>query len=259
MLPKIHKIGTPLRPIVSSRGAVTYGLAKEMAYIIWPLVGQSPHHIKTTQQFVDHIKLVHLLTGEAMVSYDMKVLSHIGPGGAVQNRLHQDPLLPQRTFMSISQIIILLEFCLKNIYFLFQGGIFKQVHGVTMGSSISPLIVNLFLEEVKVKAISSVPHSSHLWLRYVDDTFVIQQAEQCYQIHQHINYLDPYIHYTTTDPKEECSIPFLDTLFSQGPNTTLTITVCRNTTHMDQYLQWGSNYFLEAKHSIYNFLTHRLG
>ena len=45
-LPKIHKTGTPLRPIVSSRGSITYGIAKELAHIIKPLVGQSPHHPK---------------------------------------------------------------------------------------------------------------------------------------------------------------------------------------------------------------------
>ena len=46
-LPKIHKVGTSLRPMVSSRGFVTYGVAKELANIICPLVGQSPHHLKT--------------------------------------------------------------------------------------------------------------------------------------------------------------------------------------------------------------------
>ena len=48
-LPKIHKTGTPHRPIVSSRGSNTYGVAKELAHIIKPLVGQSPHHLKNTQ------------------------------------------------------------------------------------------------------------------------------------------------------------------------------------------------------------------
>ena len=47
-LPKIHKTGTPLRPIVSSRGSITYGVAKELAHIIKPLLGQSPHNLKNT-------------------------------------------------------------------------------------------------------------------------------------------------------------------------------------------------------------------
>ena len=41
-LPQIHKIGTSLMPIVSSRGSITYRVAKELANIVSPLVGKSP-------------------------------------------------------------------------------------------------------------------------------------------------------------------------------------------------------------------------
>ena len=52
-LPKIHKPDTPLRHIVSSCGLVTYGVAKELAKIQKTLVGKSPHHIKSIQDFVE--------------------------------------------------------------------------------------------------------------------------------------------------------------------------------------------------------------
>ena len=55
-LPKINKTGTPLRPIVSSRGSITYGVAKELSHIIKPLVGQSPHHLKNTQHFIQQLQ-----------------------------------------------------------------------------------------------------------------------------------------------------------------------------------------------------------
>ena len=63
--------------------------------------------------------------------------------------------------MSIPQIVTLLEFCLKT-YFLFQGKYSEQLHGTATGSAISPLITNLFMEEFKVKAISSASHPTHL-------------------------------------------------------------------------------------------------
>ena len=44
-LPKIHKTGIPLRPVVSSGGSVTYGLAKVIAKVLNPLVGKLPHYI----------------------------------------------------------------------------------------------------------------------------------------------------------------------------------------------------------------------
>ena len=72
----------------------------------------------------------------------------------VQQKLQQGPTLPNRTNISIPDIITLLEFCLKNIYFLFQGKYYKQVHGAAIGSPISPLIANLFMEEFEVKALA---------------------------------------------------------------------------------------------------------
>ena len=39
-LPKIHKLDTPLRPIVSSCGSVTYGVTKELANILKSLDGK---------------------------------------------------------------------------------------------------------------------------------------------------------------------------------------------------------------------------
>ena len=73
-LPKIHKPGTPLRPIVSSIGAATYNTAKELANILKPLVGMSAHHVHNTKDFVDQIKEVKLEPGECITSYDVQAL-----------------------------------------------------------------------------------------------------------------------------------------------------------------------------------------
>ena len=62
---KIHKQGTPLRPIVSSCGLVGYGVAEEITKILRPLVGKSPHHINNTQDFVEQIKIKHHYLGNA--------------------------------------------------------------------------------------------------------------------------------------------------------------------------------------------------
>ena len=72
--PKIHKTGTPLRPIVSSRGSITYGVAKELSHIIKPLVGQSPHHLKNTQHFIQQLQGKRLQAGESITSFDVKAL-----------------------------------------------------------------------------------------------------------------------------------------------------------------------------------------
>ena len=59
---------------MSSCGSVTYWVAKELAKILKPLVGKSPHHINSTQDFVEQAKHFKLEAGECLSSYDVSAL-----------------------------------------------------------------------------------------------------------------------------------------------------------------------------------------
>ena len=174
----------------------------------------------------------------------------------VKQRLQQDTTLPQRSSMSIPQITSLLEFCLTNTYFLFQGKYYEQVQGAAMGSPIIPLIANIFMEEFEVKALSSTPHPPSLCLRFVDDTFVINKAEHSQALLQHINSQDPHIQFTV-EPTQQGSLHFLDTLVTIEQDNTFSTTVYRKPNHTDQYLHWDSNHHITAKQSVFNTLVHR--
>ena len=58
-----------------------------------------------------------------------------------------------RTVMEASDIILLLEFCLKNIYFSFQDQFYEKVEGAAMGSPVSPIVANLYMEYLEEKDI----------------------------------------------------------------------------------------------------------
>ena len=59
------------------------------------------------------------------------------------------------------------------------------------------------------------------------------------------------------DNKEECAVPFLDTIVKPEADGRLSITVYRKPTHTDQYLEWDSHHHLSAKYNIINKLTQR--
>ena len=58
--------------------------------------------------------------------------------------------------MLVEHIITLLEFCLKNTYFLSQGTFYEQIEGTAMESPICPRVNNLFMEDFEIKAIRTV-------------------------------------------------------------------------------------------------------
>ena len=69
-LPKIHKEGVPLRPIVSNIGAPMYQLSKHLAELLGQLTGKSTHHVKNSSQFVQTLDSIKIQPGEIMVSFD---------------------------------------------------------------------------------------------------------------------------------------------------------------------------------------------
>ena len=122
---KIHKTGTPLRPIVSSIGGVTYSTSKELSRILSPLVGKSPHHIHNNQEFIQHLKGISLGSDDVMVSYDVRALFTSVPVQpaleVIKKLLDEDQVLHKRTTMSTKHIMDLLEFCLRSTYFTHKG------------------------------------------------------------------------------------------------------------------------------------------
>ena len=246
---------------MSSCGSVTYGVAKELAKILKPLVGKSPHHIKSTQDLMEEVRHITLAPGECLSSYDVSAPFHIGPKRPSPQG-HKRPIgkgpHPQgKTVMGVNDIILLLEFCIKNTYFSFQDQFFEQVEGAAMVSPVSPLVANLYMEDLEQKAVSSTSHPCKFWHRFVDDTFVIHKEVHKQDFLQHINSVDPAIKFTVEDNKEDGSIPFLDTIVKPEADGSLSITVYKKPTHTDQYLQWDSHHNLSATFSVIYTLSHR--
>ena len=125
-------------------------MAKDLAKILKPLVGKSPQHINSTQDFVKQVKHITLAPGEWLSPYNVSaVLTSVPIDPAlkiIQDLLVKDPTLKDRTVIGIDDIIHLLEFCLKNTYFSFQGQFFEQFEGAAMGSPVSPIVANLYME-----------------------------------------------------------------------------------------------------------------
>ena len=154
-LPKIHNKNIPLRPIVSSQGSVSYGVAKDLARILKPLSGNTIHQVNNSKEFAEDIKKIKLEEGECIMSYDVAALFTsilVKPAiEVIKKKLEQDTELHQRTTMSIQNILDLLEFCLCNTYFLFQGQYYEQTQGAVMGSPVSPVLANLYIEFLRTE------------------------------------------------------------------------------------------------------------
>ena len=124
-LPKVHKANSPLHPIVSSIGAITYASAKYLVDILSPLVGKTEHHVKNSKEFAEYVKNLKVGPDEELRSYDVSALFTSVPVDKamdiISRKLEEDESLSNRTPLSPNDIIILLEKCLNCKYFLHKG------------------------------------------------------------------------------------------------------------------------------------------
>ena len=113
-LPKIHKTGNPLRPIISSRGSVIYGVANSLVKFL-KHKKVVPHHIQSTGDFVSKAKRLTLQTGECLSSYDVTSLFTsvpIDPAlSIIKDLLEKDEKLNDRTVLSVQNIM---EYIVKH-------------------------------------------------------------------------------------------------------------------------------------------------
>ena len=150
----------------------------------------------------------------------------------------------------------LLNFVLRSTYFQYNGSIDEQKDGAAMGSPVSAVIANLYMEEFEERAIATATYKPKICKRYADHTFTALGKDYVDGFLQHLNSQQPTIRFTMEIEKDN-TIPFLDKLVSRDSNVLLTTTVYRRPTHTDQYLAYDSHHPQSVKRGIVKCLYDR--
>ncbi|GJQ84395.1 hypothetical protein Trydic_g3871 [Trypoxylus dichotomus] len=113
----------------------------------------------------------------------------------VKSRLSRDTTLDGRTSLSVEAIIELLSTCVNTTYFQVDNKFHQQEFGMAMGSPLSSVLSNIYLDEFEGRAMDSYELKPKMLLRYVDDTFVIwpHGEEEINGFLQYLNGLEEYI------------------------------------------------------------------
>ena len=113
------------------------------------------------------------------------------------------------------QFTNLLTMSVKNCHFLFDGKLYHQKDGVSMGSPLGSLFANIFLPFHERTWLADCPHTFKpmFYRRYVDDCFLIfQSKEQVIPFLDLVDYLNskhPNIQFTH-ELENNGSLSFLD-------------------------------------------------
>jgi hypothetical protein len=171
---KLHKHGISIRLVINNRSAPSYKVAKKLNDIL------KQHLLLDNQYTTDNsISLAHNLTkltinkNHRLVTLDIKDPYVNIPIREMIDITRAQLLKHDR--QTTSQICALLETILEQNYFTFQEQIYKPDKGVAMGSPISGIIAEMFLQQLENSHIKFLLDSKHItfYSRYVDDIFII--------------------------------------------------------------------------------------
>ena len=196
-LPKVHKQGCLMKPICSAIGTSTYQLSKFIANIIKPApTNKFNTDLKDSFQFLNHLEGFNL-NHYFMVSYDVRSLFTNVPLKETikitMDRLYRsDHIVPPTMPENVLQH--LLELCVQDNVFVFNGEVYYQHDGVAMGNSLGPILADIFMCHLEKTSILTSDLSPEFYRRYVDNTFCLfSNKEDAIKFLDYINTIHPSI------------------------------------------------------------------
>jgi hypothetical protein len=99
---------------------------------------------------------------ETLVSFDVNSLFTNVPTDEAVDVIHrklteEEEDLVERTPLSAQKITELLQLCLKSNYFSYNGEFYEQRQGAAMGSPVSAIVANLYMEFFEELALRLAP------------------------------------------------------------------------------------------------------
>ena len=236
-LPKVHKDGVPMRPIVSTIGSVDYLLAGWLAKLLSPCLNKiAGTHITNTLDFIERIDKVDL-NDKLMVSYDVDSLfTNVPVTQCIEFLKENLDSLELDLPVSNNAFIDLLILCTSNCYFEFDDKYFVQNRGLPMGSPISPVLSNIYMEFYEKNHLPNVLPNDILWVRFVDDIFaVLPDSVDPKVLLNSINQASPSVKFKC-EVEQEGKLAFLDTQVIRSPCNKPIFRVYRKPTHSNAYI-----------------------
>jgi hypothetical protein len=97
----------------------------------------------------------------------------------LERKLRTDSSLKERTHHTVETTLKLVKLSVENTYLQFGKKFYQHTCGMAMGSPLSPVLCNMYMEDLEEKAMSTFHVKLHIILRYMDDMFYEWPEDVC--------------------------------------------------------------------------------
>jgi len=179
-LPKAHKPGTPLRPIISGLKHPTIKISKFLDELLRPLFNKMASNTTVTSGSEVLERLCewsrrNLCSTTILCTIDVVDLYTMIPQteGALSIRKMMDYIeMKQINGLKVETIIRLSRFVLQNNFFTYDGKFYRHIRGGAMGSPLTLTIANCYMFFFEMNIVKQIHNSGGFYARYIDDIII---------------------------------------------------------------------------------------
>jgi hypothetical protein len=214
-LPKVHKPGYPIRPIINWQGAPAYKLDKHLNKLIQTHIPlPNAFNVRSPTHLIEDLLEIPYKQGLKLVSFDIvnmypKITTNELP--QIIENLSCNNQIDRKVISELIKITsTILE--LQN-YFTFHNHNYSQNSGLAMGAPSSAILPEVYLQHLEHTKIIKTPTQYNFigYSIYVDDVLMVydETVTDIHEVHAAFNKLAPTIKFII-EKETDNNINFLD-------------------------------------------------
>jgi len=180
--PKDHKVGEPLRPIVSGMKSPTQKISAFLDQIIRPIFDKfTPYSLSNSIELLKHLKNHGTTDQTLLYTFDITDLYTMIPQQesilAVCEMLGQNRINKVNGEIPINTVRTLFKHVLENAFFALQlpgqeAKYYKQIRGGPMGSECTQVLADVYMRQWEKEFKEQQERDGELYFRFRDDIFL---------------------------------------------------------------------------------------
>jgi len=256
-LPKIHKEGIPLRPIISTINSPTYFLAKHLYNELSKCIKPPNSRVKNNFEIAEKLKDINIPPNFSLISLDVKSLfTNIDKNLLKEGLDKRFSQIHNKSKIPFDEIQEATEFLMNNTYFKFNETYYKQTFGAPMGSPTSGLFADIVMDDLETSCLNKLSFTPLFFYRYVDDIMTCIPTIKINEIISVFNSYNERLQFTY-ELENNNSINFLDLKFIKQTDGNLKIDWYTKPTFSGRFLNYNSKHPFSQKIAMVYNLTDR--
>ena len=227
--PKLHKVGEPLRGLATAYHALVHNAENFLKTILKPISDECSYSVRNTkvfkERFLNDRKNFNPRIHKVICADICQMYSNVNVVRTVSiilDRIYSEPTKffqfkgtdgktlppPKREYLKVFLLKTLQKFSIIKT----PLGVYQQKTGLNMGSALSPMLSNIFVNALETKIVKKYAESGKIihYSRFADDSLIVLHKNSMRSFVKEINNFDKSLNYTIEEMNSKNEINFLD-------------------------------------------------